>query len=144
MGFQEYIKFANDNPICYVATTDGAQPRVRALLMLYANETGFYFTTFSPKEFSSQLKSNPKVELCFYNNPAELQNAKQMRVTGEAEFLHDKEALDKAYETRTFLEDITGKELRPIIEVFRIPSGEAHFWTLMDALKEQDLERIQF
>ena len=144
MGFQEYIKFANDNPICYVATTDGDQPRVRALLMLYANETGFYFTTFSPKEFSSQLKSNPKVELCFYNNPAELQSAKQMRVTGEAEFLHDKEALDKAYETRTFLEDITGKKLRPIIEVFRIPSGEAHFWTLMDALKEQDLERIKF
>jgi uncharacterized pyridoxamine 5'-phosphate oxidase family protein len=127
-----------------VATTDGDQPRVRGMLMWYADETGFYFMTFSPKKFSEQLKSNPKVEVCFYNNPAELQNAKQMRVTGEVEFIDDPETLDKAHETRAFLEPLAGQPLRPLTVVFRISSGEAHFWTLMDVLKERELERIQF
>jgi uncharacterized pyridoxamine 5'-phosphate oxidase family protein len=123
---------------------DGDQPRVRALLMLSGDENGFAFTTLSPKAFSRQLKANPKTEVCFYNNPAELGDAKQMRVTGEVEFLEDKESLDQAYETRAFLEPIAGRPLRPIIEVFRISSGEVHFWTLADVLKESTLERIQF
>jgi len=30
MELKDYIEFANKNPACYVATTDGDQPRVRA------------------------------------------------------------------------------------------------------------------
>jgi uncharacterized pyridoxamine 5'-phosphate oxidase family protein len=144
MDFQDCIKFANEHPVCYLATMDGDQPRVRGFLLLSADEKGFAFVTFSPKQVTSQLKANPKVEVCFYNNPAELGDAKQMRVTGEVEFLQDKETLDKAYETRAFLEQMAGRPLRPIIEVFRISSGEAHFWTIPDVLKEPTLERIKF
>jgi uncharacterized pyridoxamine 5'-phosphate oxidase family protein len=114
------------------------------MLMLSADENGFAFATFSPKKMSNQLKANPKTEVCFYNNPAELGGAKQMRVTGEAELLEDEEALDEAYQTRAFLEQVVGRPLRPIFEVFRISSGEAHFWTMADVLKEPTLERIKF
>jgi uncharacterized pyridoxamine 5'-phosphate oxidase family protein len=144
MDFQDCVKFASEHPVCYLATLDGDQPRVRALLMLSADENGFTFTTLSPKKMSSQLKANPKTEVCFYNNPAELGNAKQMRVTGEVEFLVDEESLDKAYQTRAFLEPMAGRPLKPLVEVFRIPSGEAHFWTIPDVLKEPTLERIKF
>jgi len=112
--------------------------------MFSADENGFAFVTFSLKQLSRQLKANPKVEICFYNNPAGLGDAKQMRVTGKVEFLKDKETLDKAYESRAFLEQMTGRPLRPITEVFRVSSGEAHFWTLADVLKEPTLERIKF
>ena len=144
MDFQDYAKFATENPVCYVATMDGDQPRVRGFLLWYADESGFYFITMSSKEVSKQLQKNPKVEVCFYNNPAELMGAKQMRVTGEIEFLEDEETLDKAYETRSFLDELLGESGRPVTQVFRISTGEAHFWTLPDNLKEPGLERLKF
>jgi len=56
MDLQECIKFASENPVCFLATSEGDQPRVRALLMWFANENGFYFATMSPKQVFKQLK----------------------------------------------------------------------------------------
>jgi uncharacterized pyridoxamine 5'-phosphate oxidase family protein len=112
--------------------------------MWYADESGFYFITLSPKAFSKQIKENPKVEVCFYNNPPELAGAKQMRVTGKIEFLTDEETLAKAYKERAFLDQLAGRSLEEFVEAFRIAKGEAHFWTLQDVLKEPQLERIKF
>ena len=134
----------NEHPTAYLATIDGDQPRVRILLTWFADDSGFYFITLSPKEMYKQLKLNPKVEICFYNNPADLGGGKQMRLTGKVEFLSDEATLAKAYEARAFLEQIVGKSVRPFVVPFRITSGEAHFWTMMDILKEHELERIKF
>ena len=144
MDFQECITFANENPVCYIATTEGDQPRVRGFLMCFADERGFYFATLSPKEVTKQLKANPKVEICFYNNPEQLQDAKQMRVTGEIEWVEDSELFERVCEERAFIEQITGRPVRSVVELFRVHSGKAHFWTMMDILKEQQLERIRF
>ena len=144
MDLQDCVKFATENPVCYVATTDGDQPRVRTLLMWFANDNGFYFGTFSPKQFCKQLEANPKVEMCFYNNAAELGDAKMMRVTGESEFLDDPELNGKIAQERGFLEQMAGQPLEDLWRVFRIHTGEAHFWTMPDILKEPDLERIRF
>ncbi len=144
MDFKDCVQFANANPTCYLATTDGDQPHVRALLMWRADETGFYFIILSPKEMSKQIKANPRLELCFYNNPPTLETAKMLRVTGKGEFVTDPEILKRAYEERKFLEGVAGRSLADITEVVRVGSGVAHFWTIMDVLKEPQLERIQF
>lgn len=144
MDIQDCIKFATENPVCYVATMDGDQPRVRGFLLWYADESGFYFITMSPKQVSKQLQQNPRVEVCFYNNPADPADWKQMRVMGEIEFLEDEESLEKAYQNRSFLDDIVGFSVRPLVRPFRIPTGEAHFWTLADNLKEPEIERLKF
>lgn len=144
MNFKDCIKFATENPVCFVATLDRDQPRVRAFLMWFADENGFYFTTLSPKPVSEQLKQNPKVEVCFYNNATDLQAARQMRVTGEVELLTDEVLTKKAAEERTVLEQITRQAIEPLMEVFRIHSGQAHFWTMAEILKERDLETIGF
>jgi uncharacterized pyridoxamine 5'-phosphate oxidase family protein len=123
---------------------DGDQPRVRGFMMCFADENGFYFSTLSPKEVTKQLKANPKVEICYYNNPAELQGARQMRVTGEIEWVDDEALHKKICEQRAFLADIVGQPIEPVMKLFRIHSGKAHFWTLMDNLKEPELERIKF
>ena len=143
MNKQDCIQFVNEHPTAYLATIDGDQPRVRILLTWFADESGFYFITLSPKEMYKQLKLNPKVEICFYNNPADLGAAKQMRLTGKVEFLTDEATLVKAYEARAFLEQMVGKPVKPYVAPFRITSGEAHFWTMMDILKEPELERIK-
>jgi uncharacterized pyridoxamine 5'-phosphate oxidase family protein len=144
MDMQDCIRFATENPICFVATTDGDQARVRALALWFANEEGFYFSILSPKQLCRQLKAHPKIEVCFYNNPADLMEAKQMRLTGEAEFVDDPELRERSAKEGDFLDQLTGKSLGHLWEVFRIHSGEAHFWTLADTLREPELERIRF
>jgi len=144
MNLQDCARFATENPACYVASMDGDQPRVRGFLTWYADNGGFHFITMSLPVVSRQLREHPKVEVCFYNNPAELKDAQQMRVMGEAEFLDDEQVKEKAYQTRAFRDTIAGQSLRPFTQVFRISTGEAHFWTLADSLKEPEVERLKF
>jgi len=58
MNIQDCIKFTNENPICYLATVECDQPRVRALGFWFADETGFYFQTASIKEFPNQFRND--------------------------------------------------------------------------------------
>lgn len=144
MDLHDCIGFATEHPICYLASEDGDQARVRALLLWFADERGFYFMTMSPKQFSEQLHENPKVEVCFYNGASELPEARMLRVTGAVEFVDDAGLTRKVAEERAALEGIIGRPLEPITEVFRIGSGEARFWALTDILKERELETLSF
>lgn len=139
MKLQEYINFASKHPVCSLATVVGDQPRVRTFLLWRANESGFYFETFNPKDVYSQLKSNPKVELCFFNNESDLEKAKTMRLSGKVEFLDDPDLKKQLLQDWPFLQ-----EAEPVLELFRIQSGEAYFWTMGDILKEKEIERVRF
>jgi uncharacterized pyridoxamine 5'-phosphate oxidase family protein len=136
---QECINFATEHPVCSLATVDGNQPRVRTFLLWRANEDGFYFETFNPKDVYEQLKNNPKVEVCFFNSESDLEKAKTMRLTGEVEFLDDPDLKKQLLEDWPFLQDA-----EPVLEIFRIHSGEAFFWTMADVLKEKEIERVRF
>lgn len=144
MKLQDCIDFANANPVCWIATVDGDQPRVRGVLMMSADESGFYYALLSPKQVSRQLKANPKMEVCFYNNPPSLGEARQMRVTGLAELVQDPALIKKVAQDRAFLAQIAGQPIEPLLEIWRISHGDAHFWTMMDVLKEPQLEHVQF
>ena len=144
MNLQECIKFANENPVCFLATADGDQPRVRGILTWFADDNGFYFAILSTKDMSKQLHQNPKVEICFYNNPQELTDAKSMRLTGNIEFIDDPDIKKKAYEERKFLDDIVGKSIEPYLEIIRLRAGDAHFWTMADVMREKELEHLKF
>ena len=54
MDFIECIEFANNNTLCYLATTERRQPHVEAFRMWFADEKGFHFIT--------QLKDYPRIE----------------------------------------------------------------------------------
>jgi uncharacterized pyridoxamine 5'-phosphate oxidase family protein len=139
MTMQECIRFATEHPVCSLATVDGDQPRVRTFLLWRANEEGFYFETFNPKDVYEQLKNNPKVEICFFNNESDLDKAKTMRLTGEVEFLDDPDLKKQLLADWPFLQDA-----EPVLEIFRVHSGEAFFWTMADVLKEKQIERVKF
>ena len=139
MDLQECVDFATKYPVCSLATVDGDQPRVRTFLLWRANETGFYFETFNPKDVYKQMKSNPRVEVCFYNGESDLEKAKTMRLSGEVEFLSDSDLKKQLLEDWPFLEPV-----ETVVELFRIRTGEAFFWTMADILKEQEIERLSF
>ncbi len=140
MDFQDCVKFANENPVCYVATADGDQPRVRPLAMCFADNTGFYFNTESLKALAKQLNKNQKVEACFFAQ------GKVMRVTGKVEFIDDIAIRTRIYEDRQpTLEGLGVKgPVDPLLVVFGIRTGEAFFWTMADNMKEAEIERTKF
>ncbi len=144
MNIDEYLHFANDNPVCFLATSENDQPHVRTVMLYTANRNGFFFGTLSPKKLSKQLHKNPKVEICFYNSPYDFAHAKQMRLTGTVEFVDDPELIHSIHEDHLFMDEIVGKDLESISEVFKIKGGNMHFWTMGDVMNEEHLEHLVF
>lgn len=140
MNLQDCIRFSYENPICFIATMDKDQPRVRGLAFWFADETGFYFQTSSIKEFPHQLKKNPKAEICFYKHYGMI--GTMLRITGKVEFVNDIKLKEKVLLDRPFLKTygITLDNSKLIL--FRISHGQAHFWTLDNNFKPK--EYIEF
>lgn len=137
---KDFINFANENPICFLATAEGDQPRVRALGFWYADETGFYFQTGAAKDLFRQLQSNPKTEVCFFRQ--EPLAGAVLRVSGSVEFLDDIQLKKKVMKERPFLKDLGLSANSPELVVFRISHGEAHFWGMDTNLKPKEIIRF--
>ena len=136
MDFTACIEFTNENKICYLATADGDQPRVRALGFWFADETGFYFQTSTIKEFSRELQKNPKIEVCFYQHKGNM--GTMLRINGTVEFLNDEKLKERVLEDRPFLKNFGLTLSDPRLVIFRIAHGKAHFWTMENNLKPKE------
>jgi pyridoxamine 5'-phosphate oxidase len=136
-NIQDCIKFANENPICYLATLEKDQPRVRVLGFWFADETGFYFQTSTIKEFSQQLKKNPKTEVCFYKHEGMI--GTMVRISGQIEFVHDIKLRERVFIDRPFLKDFGMTTESPNLVLFRISHGQAYFWTMENNLKPKEI-----
>jgi pyridoxamine 5'-phosphate oxidase len=140
-SFQDVIQFINENPACVIATVEGDQPRARGMVVLWAREDGIYYTTAASKNLFSQMKANPRAELCFMK----MQPIVGLRVTGEVEIIDDLDLKNEALGERGFLRALGLNDAAdPNFVLFRISHGEAHFWTWDDNLKEAQIPRIKF
>ncbi len=140
MNIQNCIKFANENPVCYLATMESDQPRVRALGFWFADETGFYFQTATIKELPHQLKKNLKTEVCFYHHEGMI--GTMLRISGEVEFLTERKFKERVLEDRPFLKSFGLTVENDGLVLFRIAHGKAHFWTMENNIKPK--EYIEF
>ncbi len=132
MDVNDCIKFANENPVCFLSTLEGDQPRVRAMLFWFADRTGFYFQSGTVKELISQLKKNPKAEICFYKPDPSA--GIMLRVAGQVDLLDDLELKRKACAERPFLKSMGITPESPLLAICRISRGEAYFWTMQTNL----------
>jgi pyridoxamine 5'-phosphate oxidase len=144
MNLKECVAFALAYPLCFLATTDENQPHVRTMLMESANETGFTFTTLNFKALSRQLHHSPKVEVCFYNNADNLMYSKSMRICGTIEFIKEPTAMEEIAETREKVARAAGESIDPYVEIFKITSGEIHFWSVKNIMNEKQIKRLKF
>ena len=136
---KECAEFANANKTAHLATCEGDQPRVRALGMWYADETGFYFQAQSVKAVCKQLEANPKCEMSFTDGQ------RVLRVAGTVKFITDEAIRARCIEERPFVKNFGITEPgNPLLAVFQVYTGEAFFWTFADSMKEADLPRIKF
>jgi uncharacterized pyridoxamine 5'-phosphate oxidase family protein len=143
MDFSACVKFAAENPVTYIATAEGDQPRVRAFAMWFADKTGFYYHTGTPKNVYRQLIRNPKVELCFFR-PGEGAGT-MMRVAGKVEFLEDKALEERLYRDRPWVKDLLKTAPKDgSVAMFRVAHGEAYFWTMADNMREREAPLVKF
>jgi pyridoxamine 5'-phosphate oxidase len=141
MDFKDCVRFASENKTGFLATMDGDQPRVRALGMWYADETGFYFQSQSVKSMCRQLEKNPRVEVCFITKDEK----RVMRVSGKVRFITDEKVRARCIADRPFVKDFGITEPgNPLLAVFHLYTGEAFFWTRAASMKEASLPRIKF
>jgi hypothetical protein len=80
----------------------------------------------------------------FFNYAPDFGQARQLRITGKLEEVHDPVLFEKAYAMRAGLEALLGKSIRPLLVMYRLSHGEAQFWTMMNALREEYIEILQF
>lgn len=73
-----------------------------------------------------------------------MKDAKEMRISGEIEFVEDEKVKQRIYEKVSFLEEWSPRPIKPILEIFRIKTGDAHFWTMADMLHESEVEHTKF
>jgi pyridoxamine 5'-phosphate oxidase len=137
MNINDCISFTNENPVCYIATAEGDQPRVRAFGFWFADETGFYFQTSTVKEIPHQLKKNPRTEVCFYKHSGMI--GTMLRITGVVEFVDDMKLRERAFIDRPFLKSFGLTVDSPALVIFRIAHGQAYFWTMENNLKAKEI-----
>lgn len=145
MNFDYCTAFARTNPVCYIATMDGDQPRVRAFLLWFADATGFYFHTIAQKNVVSQLLINPKAEACFTAPPRPPDPVEMLRVTGRMVRVYDPSLIRKLIAERPFLMrmGITGPD-DTALAVFCIPHGEVKIWRMENFLMGRESVSIPF
>ena len=61
---QPVYDFLKKAAVCYLATCEGQQPRVRPFGLMVPFEDRLYFHTSSEKPVYRQLHENPRVEIC--------------------------------------------------------------------------------
>jgi len=142
MDCNDCIKFANENKPCFFATAENKQPRVRGILLWYADRTGFYFSTNDDKSFYKQLKDNQTVEICFYKPGENNAIGTAMRVTGKVEFLNDINLRAKMIEDKPFLKEWGYTPQSQELIIMRMPKGEAHFWTMATSRNPKEFIKL--
>ena len=141
MDFKDCINFANENRVSYVSTCDGDQPRVRAFLMWLSDESGFLFPHRLNQRRVPTAQGQPESRGVHLHPEVRQDDTSGRRggVPGRSPALRL-----RLLEERPFLKALVKGPDDPLLTIFRIPHGEAYFWTMADNMREAEVPRIKF
>lgn len=126
MTKDEIFGFLKENPVCFLATVDGDQARVRGM-MLYISDAGeIIFHLGDPKDVTAQLRANPKLELCALSKDGKT----QVRVTGAAEFVDNQALRKELIAARPFLDAMEAQMGAGWLAFFRVTNPVATVWNM--------------
>ena len=132
MTKEQIFELIRKNPVIYLATNEGDQPRVRCVFLYSADEHGIIFHTGKMKDLYKQVEINPKVEMCFYDSEKNI----QVRVSGQLDEITDNNFKDEIsnHPSREFLK--SWRESGPLEDfytnfiVYTLKNGSAIWWTI--------------
>ena len=143
MNLRDANVFARKVGLCFMATREAGQPRVRPVSIM-DEESGFYFATVEGKRIHRQLLDNPLVEACFYDPASPPDGGTVLRVAGDVEFVEDLDMKARILNKSPVLQGIFSGPDDVTYVLYRIAHGEARFWTMADFGKEDRIKGIPF
>ncbi len=119
----EYSSFFKKNPICAFATTNGNEPSVRPVQLMFENQGKLYFCTANTKNMYKQIQTNPNIEL----STSSKDYITTLRIKGKATFSKDTSLKQRIIEENALVRSIYKTADNPTLEVFTIEHGTATF-----------------
>jgi general stress protein 26 len=86
------------SPCCFLATTDGNQPRLRPMSPVRTDRFTIFLANLHGSNKTREIAGNPAVEVCFLDAQHD-----QVRITGVAEVVTDEAILQEALGPNTLL-----------------------------------------
>ncbi len=99
----------------YLATLEGDQPRVRPVSPVRTEGFTVYVANLRSYHKTDEIAANPKVELCYLDD-----DHNQVRITGTAEVLTDRDLLRAIWDENPLLRLYLGSLDNPDLIVYRI------------------------
>lgn len=127
MTRDEVLAFVKANPVSFMATVEGGEPRVRAMQTALIEPEGLTFCTGVQKDVYHQLVANRSVELAYWDAKSDV----LLRVRGEMERVAEpavtKRILDEVF---TFLKPVVAQYGYEIFTSFRLAKGTSLVWRM--------------
>ena len=112
----------------YLATIDKDQPRLRPVSPVRTDGFTVYVANLRSYHKTSEIEANPKVELCYLDEAHD-----QVRITGTAEIVRDRELLEEIWNSNPLLRQYLGSIDNPQLIVYCIQPKQVRFmreWAL--------------
>jgi general stress protein 26 len=112
----------------HLATIDGDQPRLRPVSPVRTDDFTVYVANLRSYHKTEEIAANPKVELCYLDDKHD-----QVRITGVAEVLTDRQLLQEIWDANPLLRQYLGSIDNPALIVYRIRPTRVRFmreWAL--------------
>jgi general stress protein 26 len=112
----------------YLATIDGDQPRLRPVSPVRTDAFTVYIANLRAYHKTVEIEANAKVELCYLDEEHD-----QVRITGTAEIVADRELLESIWEANPLMRQYLGSIDNPQLIVYRIVPSQVRFmreWAL--------------
>lgn len=111
-----------------LASVDGDQPRARPVSPVKTDGFVAYVASFRSSHKTGELEANAKVELCYMSD-----NHDQVRITGIAEVVTDKNVIQEIWDTNPLLRSYLVTIDNPEFVLYRIAPTHVRFmreWAL--------------
>lgn len=127
----ELMAFLKENPVFYLATTEGYEPRVRPMGFCMVYNGYFCLAMGKHKAVYNQLLNNTNLELCVANNKGEW-----VRVRGTVNMYNDPDAKAAAFKAMPQLADMYNEETGLKLGIVYLDNISAKFFTMGGAVRD--------
>ena len=111
-----------------LASMDGEQPRLRPVSPVKTDGFTVYIANLKAYHKTAEIAANPRVELCYLDSRHD-----QVRITGTAEVLTDRDELLAIWDANPLLRQYLGTIDNPALIIYRVVPAQVRFmreWAL--------------
>lgn len=112
----------------FLATMDNDQPRLRPVSPVLTDGFQVYVANLRQYHKTAEIENNPKVELCYMDH-----EHNQVRITGVANVLLDKNLIQKIWDSNPLLRNYLGTPDNPQLIIYCIEPNRVRYmqeWAL--------------